>query len=67
MCSLITKRGSRVITRLPRTRAIQFSEIRHTSPFGNQEVLKVAYAAGDDGNGIRAFAFGSGTKLITTK
>jgi len=36
-------------------------------PFGNQEVLKVAHAAGDDGNGIRAFAFGGGTKLITMK
>ena len=39
----------------------------YSSPFVNQEVLKVAHAVGDDGNGIRAFAFGGDTKLITMK
>ena len=36
-------------------------------PFGNQEALKVAHAAGDDGDGTRAFTFGGSTKLITMK
>jgi len=36
-------------------------------PFGNQEVLKVPHTAGDDGNGIRAFAFSDGAKLITMR
>jgi len=34
------------------------------SPFGGEEVLKVTHAVADDGDGIGAFPFGSGTELI---
>ena len=33
----------------------------------SEETLKVTHAVGDDGYGVRAFAFGGGTKLIALK
>jgi hypothetical protein len=34
------------------------------SPLSREKVEKVVHAVGDDSDGIRAFAFGSGTELI---